>query len=128
MNTSEPFAIVSPERSEFDSEDNELRVIRVRDALGEWQVPYKEVVGYFEGEYEVSFVVRNVSTAVLIGLMFDQKSVLIVDANQQAWLRDPRTGEEEYLGPWVQSITPEKLDAFTYDPSTKIYWTAEKAG
>ena len=125
MNTAEPFAIVSPERAGLDSEDNEVRVARVREARGEWYVPYKEVVNCDDGAYGISFVIRDVSTATLIALMYDQRSLMIVDANQQAWERDPRTGESWHLGPWVQIIEPATLDTFLYDPATKLYWTAD---
>lgn len=124
MNTSEPFAIVSPERADLPSEDNDSRVEQLRQKLNDdWKVPNKEVVGFYDGTWEVSFVIRSLPTARMIGILYNQHRILEVDANGQAWLVSPTLGEGEYLGPFIETESPELQMAFTHDPFTGKYWT-----
>jgi hypothetical protein len=127
MNTSEPFAIVSPERDEFDSEDNAIRARQCREMLESLGIPHKGVIGYYADTFEVSFVIPDVASARLVGIMYNQDTVLVVDANGQAWLRNPRSGEYEFLGTFMEVSDPSIYEAYTYDPETGKYWTTPGA-
>lgn len=123
MNTKEPFAIISPERSDLDRESNEFRVYEFKQGLDEWNIPAKEVVGYFDDTWETSFVIRDTQAARLLGIVFNQDTVLEVDANGQAHLVSPKTGEGEFLGTFMEVDDPAMYSAYTYDPTTGKYWS-----
>jgi hypothetical protein len=109
----------------LDDEENELRCVGLYQHFDRWGVPYKEVVGMYNGRTERSFVVRNHATARLVGILYNQSSYLYVQ-NGHAWEVLVLTGEETYIGRFESTETPEKYESHTYDPETGVYYVARK--
>jgi len=124
-------AFLNDNPKELNLDRHESLKLVVKDNLG---MNFTEVDGVYEGRSQKSLMVIISSQAELtklvdIGDFYNQDCVLYRDTNRQAWLmgydhKKDGVKIEWHLGEFGE-ITKEqadKLDDYTYMPSTKTYW------
>lgn len=94
--------------------------------LGQHNVPFKQVEGYYKGEYENSFVVgaKYAEYALQLAAAEGQDTMLYLDEYRKASLVQVDTGTQlEPFGQWQAAPPHEarKVD-HTYDPLTGTWY------
>jgi hypothetical protein len=122
-------AILSANRAELQNEQNTSRTISLRQILTNSGLAFKEVLGCFNEHIEDSFVV-NIPSDTDRGFInelasrFDQDCWLLVACDRTAYLVNPSTDSEAYVGRWqsVSQITAHQQDSFTFDVATNTHY------
>lgn len=92
MNISKQVVILSATKNGDSIENTNFRTKTLRGVLGDIRLPFSEATGVYKGQTETSFVVvvnDNFDIDTLKSLAFknfDQESILVQDANQEAYL------------------------------------------
>lgn len=89
----------------------------------------KQVQGFFDGVSETSYVCTYHTDSEydrLIDLAFqnNQKSILRLDNQRNAYLYNVKNAEEAFIGKWVSvsEAIAKEFNAWTFDPSTNQYY------
>lgn len=133
MNTQTPFFVFSVQREELTAEENRGRVEFVRAWLKRAGIRAYPVTGRYKGAEETSFLVFDAdpSTDALrryvlnVASLYDQESVLHVDANGQSYLYSSNGALLAQLGTWreIPATEAATLDAVTQTADGR-YWSA----
>ena len=107
-----PFAIISAERFTLTNGENQKRHQELLTQLKRDGFKTKVVEGVYHGQVEKSILVLLDSKFLSVdlgylknyGMIFDQESILFVDADRKAELHFPATNKAEKLGNFV-SVT-----------------------
>jgi len=120
--------IFSADRAELTVDENVQRRRQLLDELEEAAIPYKLVIGEYNGERESSVVLgSNYHDLVLAYLKrYGQDLCLLVD-NHQVYKVYPN-GHEEYFGVMENVGRHEPAGDYTYDPFTRCYFKVKEAG
>lgn len=103
--------------------------------LREAGIGFKPLCGSYGGRLERSYIVNTRNMPLLAGWYKGQDTVLDLSelleespeiALRLATLRDPRTGDQKYIGIFrpVTEETAHRADGWTYDPATGIHYVA----
>lgn len=136
MNTQTPFFVFSVQREELSAEVNRGRVEFATAYMQKAGYRFARVCGRYRGVEETAFLVLapdeyaarfDVQRAVMnLARLYEQESVLHVDANGQAALYAPEGGGRiAELGTWKEVSADEaaSLDAVTEFQGR--YWSAQ---
>lgn len=100
----------------------------IKGALDEYKIPYKEVVGHYQGGYELSLMVDSSARKFVeeACLKTKQDCYLERTADNMTYLKFP-DGTTEYIGMMTEVSEEEarKSQNYTFDPDTGLYWTAK---
>lgn len=133
MNTQIPFYVFSVQRSELSEEENRGRVGFVRTWLKRAGIRAYPVVGRYKGEEESSFIVFDNTPGsdemrrhvLNIANLYEQESILHVDANGLAYLYSSTGALLSTLGMWreIPAEQAAQLEAVTQTADGR-YWSA----
>ena len=112
MNISKPIMIMSAELRDANPRENMNRTTDLANTLTEYDIPYTEIEGVYDGRLESSFATtwtagREDDFQRLV-TMFDQECYLLIDANGMGVLKDGSGNGLEELGRF--RITDQKPD------------------
>jgi len=114
VNVYQPFIILSAEKSERTTEENQQRTEGLEADLKQMKYHYEQVRGAYEGVEEISFVVyldtdrvAEESNLLWVASQYGQESILHVDANRCVCLMTVDNPAIAYLGKW-KSISEER--------------------
>lgn len=95
-------------------------------------LPFKEVIGYYKGNKEVSFVCDDfwIGEAKAYALKYNQESVLVIEGDGKTFLEylPLTTNSAEFVG-YFREVPKEHAitcKSYTYDPATQKYFVATK--
>jgi lipopolysaccharide export LptBFGC system permease protein LptF len=120
MNISRQVVILSATKNGDSVENTNFRTKTLRGILGDLRLPFSEATGVYKGQTETSFVVVisdnfDIDTLKAVAFKnFDQESILVQDANQEAYLIF-NDGTTQNLGR-LEQVSEEqarKLDNYT---------------
>lgn len=107
---------------------DQLNTEHIKHFLNKLSIPFRQLIGSYKGKSEESFLVDSqyYDTVIEIVSDYNQESILNVQTSStcsDAFL-DFIVGDTEYLGEFGQISQSEavKLDGYTLDPITGIYW------
>lgn len=131
MNTTTPFYVFSVQRAELSEEENRGRVEFVTAYMHKARIPFVRVCGRYKGEDETAFLVLDPSGDMLrayvqnLARLYEQESILFVDANSRAALYSSEGAKLAELGTWreVPASVAASLDAVTEFQGR--YWSAQ---
>lgn len=129
MNIKEKIVIFSVFQSHLPYINNIANTSTVESEMKRLGIPYKRVLGSYNGVIETSLVIPAEFkwAAYDFARLFSQDSILETDSNGNAYLTFIKTNETNLLGqlrPASEEYAVSK-DAYTFDPETATYWIAE---
>lgn len=133
MNIQTPFYVFSVQREELTAEENRGRVEFVRAWLKRAGIQAYPVTGRYKGAEETSFIVFDADASsdalrryvLNVASLYEQESVLHVDANAQATLWSSNGALLTQLGTWREIPAQEaaSLEAVTQTADGRC-WSA----
>lgn len=119
--------------------DNEQYIIFASDESDEYtekhlkdcRIDYKKLVGRYKGEDETSYIINKREHPMIEPLIENQESILELSKIQSNGFRLAGLSLKHSVHVLLGSFTPvtkeeaEKQDAYTYDPSTDVYYIAK---
>lgn len=123
--------IFSASRIERTQEQNSRANEVVEQVLRSNGVKFKRVIGVYERNDELSYVVHgDHSIEALVRSLtagYNQDCYLKVDGRKQAWFINPFGGDETYQGVFrsVGKLLTTCYPGFTFDPDTGVYYTIQ---
>lgn len=105
-NLQTPTIIFSVSLASRGDRDNRLRSEAVQGLLRSFDVPYKEVEGFYQGDFERSYVVnaKHEKLVRILGEESGQSSYLYLDEYRNAHLIDVNDWDiREPIGKWIHS-------------------------
>ena len=131
-----PFAIISAERFTLTDGENQKRHQELLAQLKRDGFKTKVVEGVYHGQVEKSILVLLESKFVAVdlgylknyGSMFDQESILFVDADRKAELIFPATNKAEKLGNFISVTKGVAIQCRNYTQDGNDYYICDLAG
>ena len=131
-----PFAIISAERFTLTNGENQKRHQDLLAQLKRDGFKTKVVEGVYHGQVEKSILVLLESNFLAVdlgylknyGMIFDQASILFVDADRKAELHFPSTNKAEKLGNFVSVTKGIAIQCDNYTQDGKDYYICDLSG
>ena len=131
-----PFAIISAERFTLTNGENQKRHQDLLAQLKRDGFKTKVVEGVYHGQVEKSILVLLESNFLAVdlgylknyGMIFDQESILFVDADRKAELHFPATNKAEKLGNFVAVTKGIAIQCNNYTQDGQDYYVCDLAG
>ena len=131
-----PFAIISAERFTLTNGENQKRHQDLLAQLKRDGFKTKVVEGVYHGQVEKSILVLLESNFLAVdlgylknyGMIFDQESILFVDADRKAELHFPSTNKAEKLGNFVAVTKGIAVQCQTYTQDGQDYYICDLSG
>ena len=131
-----PFAIISAERFTLTKGENQKRHQDLLTQLKRDGFKTKVVEGVYHGQVEKSILVLLESNFLAVdlgylknyGMIFDQESILFVDADRKAELHFPSTNKAEKLGNFVAVTKGIAVQCQNYTQDGQDYYVCDLAG
>ena len=131
-----PFAIISAERFTLTKGENQKRHQDLLTQLKRDGFKTKVVEGVYHGQVEKSILVLLDSKFLSVdlgylknyGMIFDQESILFVDADRKAELHFPATNKAEKLGNFVSVTKDIAVQCQNYTQDGQDYYICDLAG
>ena len=131
-----PFAIISAERFTLTKGENQKRHQDLLNQLKRDGFKTKVVEGVYHGQVEKSILVLLDSKFLAVdlgylknyGMIFDQESILFVDADRKAELHFPSTNKAEKLGNFVSVTKGIAIQCNNYTQDGQDYYICDLAG
>lgn len=124
--TPKAICIVSVHRTERTDEENQRLHNIVLNELYVFDIPYKEVIGCYQGTLEKSILLSldRMDIAHAIAVRHSQDCFLVRYSDNAAYNVYAGMGMD-YLGQWTEVTKEVALtkDGYTFDPSTGLYYT-----
>ena len=120
--------ILTPWQSALSAKENVKNVTMFEAALKVLELPYKEVLGVWQGEKEVSFIMDyDVEFLTHVICEYNQDAVLVMDDQGNGYLRNKGCKVLEPIGKYkeVSKEDAEKCDGYTYDAENNTYFIFE---
>jgi hypothetical protein len=124
MNTFQPVAFLSAERSNLDRYENQDRTARLRNRLLQLGLGFEGVTGVYKGTKEVAFMVVTSDFDAMrkLAAEFEQEAIMTSDANRMSTLHFA-SGEKMELGKLRQI---DKNDAVLLDNYTIVEYNGKE--
>jgi len=124
--THTPFILFSVEQGKCTANDNAVHTQACRNNLQLNSIDFKEVIGFYDGKSEVSFLVvdtdKNFRCVKQIVKRFNQECILLVDQFRNATLDFLSWEDPQNIGTFQSVDSASGHNAYTVDPATsKIY-------
>jgi len=108
--------------------DNIKRHYSMMEELKNKGVPFKELYGKYKGKPERSLVFEGDNHKKMVDKIahtYNQESTLSIHPNGDTHVDYGHS--KDHIGTWTQIDQHEidSVDGYSYDPSTKTYWTAK---
>ena len=131
-----PFAIISAERFTLTKGENQKRHQDLLTQLKRDGFKTKVVEGVYHGQTEKSILVLLESNFLAVdlgylknyGMIFDQESILFVDADRKAELHFPATNKAEKLGSFVSVTKGIAIQCNNYTQDGQDYYICDLSG
>jgi len=131
-----PFAIISAERFTLTKGENQKRHQDLLAQLKRDGFKTKVVEGVYHGQTEKSILVLLDSKFLAVdlgylknyGMIFDQESILFVDADRKAELHFPATNKAEKLGNFVSVTKGIAVQCNNYTQDGQDYYICDLSG
>ena len=131
-----PFAIISAERFTLTKGENQKRHQDLLTQLKRDGFKTKVVEGVYHGQTEKSILVLLESNFLAVdlgylknyGMIFDQESILFVDADRKAELHFPATNKAEKLGNFVSVTKGIAIQCNNYTQDGQDYYICDLSG
>ena len=131
-----PFAIISAERFTLTKGENQKRHQDLLAQLKRDGFKTKVVEGVYHGQTEKSILVLLDSKFLAVdlgylknyGMIFDQESILFVDADRKAELHFPATNKAEKLGNFVSVTKGIAIQCNNYTQDGQDYYICDLSG
>ena len=131
-----PFAIISAERFTLTNGENQKRHQDLLAQLKRDGFKTKVVEGVYHGQVEKSILVLLESNFLAVdlgylknyGMIFDQESILFVDADRKAELHFPASNKAEKLGNFVSVTKGIAIQCNNYTQDGQDYYICDLAG
>ena len=131
-----PFAIISAERFTLTNGENQKRHQELLNQLKRDGFKTKVVDGVYHGQTEKSILVLLESNFLSVdlgylknyGMIFDQESILFVDADRKAELHFPSTNKAEKLGNFVSVTKGIAIQCNNYTQDGQDYYICDLSG
>ena len=131
-----PFAIISAERFTLTNGENQKRHQELLTQLKRDGFKTKVVEGVYHGQVEKSILVLLDSKFLAVdlgylknyGMIFDQESILFVDADRKAELHFPATNTAEKLGNFVSVTKGIAIQCNNYTQDGQDYYICDLSG
>ena len=131
-----PFAIISAERFTLTKGENQKRHQDLLTQLKRDGFKTKVVEGVYHGQTEKSILVLLESNFLAVdlgylknyGMIFDQESILFVDADRKAELHFPASNKAEKLGNFVAVTKGIAIQCNNYTQDGQDYYICDLAG
>ena len=131
-----PFVIISAERFTLTKGENQKRHQELLNQLKRDGFKTKVVEGVYHGQTEKSILVLLDSKFLSVdlgymknyGMIFDQESILFVDADRKAELHFPSTNKAEKLGNFVAVTKGIAIQCNNYTQDGQDYYVCDLAG
>ena len=131
-----PFAIISAERFTLTKGENQKRHQDLLTQLKRDGFKTKVVEGVYHGQTEKSILVLLESNFLAVdlgylknyGMIFDQESILFVDADRKAELHFPSTNKAEKLGNFVSVTKGIAIQCNNYTQDGQDFYICDLAG
>ena len=131
-----PFAIISAERFTLTKGENQKRHQELLNQLKRDGFKTKVVEGVYHGQVEKSILVLLDSKFLAVdlgylknyGMIFDQESILFVDADRKAELHFPATNTAEKLGNFVSVTKGIAIQCNNYTQDGQDYYICDLSG
>ena len=131
-----PFAIISAERFTLTKGENQKRHQELLNQLKRDGFKTKVVEGVYHGQTEKSILVLLDSKFLAVdlgylknyGMIFDQESILFVDADRKAELHFPATNTAEKLGNFVSVTKGIAIQCNNYTQDGQDYYICDLSG
>jgi hypothetical protein len=131
-----PFAIISAERFTLTKGENQKRHQDLLTQLKRDGFKTKVVEGVYHGQTEKSILVLLESNFLAVdlgylknyGMIFDQESILFVDADRKAELHFPSTNKAEKLGNFVSVTKGIAIQCNNYTQDGQDYYICDLSG
>ena len=131
-----PFAIISAERFTLTKGENQKRHQELLNQLKRDGFKTKVVEGVYHGQVEKSILVLLDSKFLAVdlgylknyGMIFDQESILFVDADRKAELHFPATNKAEKLGNFVSVTKGIAVQCQNYTQDGQDYYICDLSG
>ena len=131
-----PFAIISAERFTLTKGENQKRHQDLLTQLKRDGFKTKVVEGVYHGQTEKSILVLLESNFLAVdlgylknyGMIFDQESILFVDADRKAELHFPATNKAEKLGNFVAVTKGIAIQCDNYTQDGQDYYICDLSG
>lgn len=126
-----PFYVFSVQRSQLSADENRRRVEFVTAYMQKAKIPFAKVCGRYKGEEETSFLVLDPTGEMLrayvlnLARLYEQESVLHVDANGSAVLYSSEGGRIAELGQWHEVSAQEAAALEAVTEFQGRYWSAQ---
>ena len=131
-----PFAIISAERFTLTKGENQKRHQELLNHLKRDGFKTKVVEGVYHGQTEKSILVLLDSKFLSVdlgymknyGMIFDQESILFVDADRKAELHFPSTNKAEKLGNFISVTKGIAVQCQNYTQDGQDYYICDLSG
>ena len=131
-----PFAIISAERFTLTNGENQKRHQDLLAQLKRDGFKTKVVEGVYHGQVEKSILVLLESNFLAVdlgylknyGMIFDQESILFVDADRKAELHFPASNKAEKLGNFVSVTKGIAVQCQNYTQDGQDYYICDLSG
>ena len=131
-----PFAIISAERFTLTNGENQKRHQELLNQLKRDGFKTKVVEGVYHGQVEKSILVLLDSKFLAVdlgylknyGMIFDQESILFVDAERKAELIFPATNKAEKLGNFVSVTKGIAVQCQNYTQDGQDFYICDLSG
>ena len=131
-----PFAIISAERFTLTNGENQKRHQDLLSQLKRDGFKTKVVEGVYHGQVEKSILVLLESNFLAVdlgylknyGMIFDQESILFVDADRKAELHFPSTNKAEKLGNFVAVTKGIAVQCQNYTQDGQAFYICDLSG
>ena len=131
-----PFAIISAERFTLTNGENQKRHQELLAQLKRDGFKTKVVEGVYHGQTEKSIMVLLDSKFLAVdlgymknyGMIFDQESILFVDADRKAELHFPASNKAEKLGNFVSVTKGIAVQCQNYTQDGQDYYICDLSG
>jgi hypothetical protein len=131
-----PFAIISAERFTLTKGENQKRHQDLLTQLKRDGFKTKVVEGVYHGQTEKSILVLLESNFLAVdlgylknyGMIFDQESILFVDADRKAELHFPASNKAEKLGNFVAVTKGIAIQCNNYTQDGQDYYICDLTG
>ena len=131
-----PFVIISAERFTLTKGENQKRHQELLNQLKRDGFKTKVVEGVYHGQTEKSILVLLESNFLAVdlgylknyGMIFDQESILFVDADRKAELHFPASNKAEKLGNFVSVTKGIAIQCNNYTQDGQDYYICDLAG
>lgn len=130
MNIKETIFIMSAESKNVNSRVNFYNHEELISRLESYKIPFKEVIGVYNGTSERSVLIQGLNNELLIKSLcndYRQECYLVSGADRSSFLVF-NNGTESYIGILIPVTQDEaiKNESYTLDPYTETYYITRK--